>query len=219
MSGFKSSCKVRLNPAGDWQIMPPAGQVVQVGDGPAPESVFVVGPDDLNASGKLEVTGDLSVMGVTCTVALTALAGDVEIQSSAWGFRILGVNAEEIEFRRRTEEIEVTAGSSSAWGSTNLAEADSILLGVVTRVTQAPGGGATLVSVGRSLNLDEFLDDGPVALGSVSSSISDGDGVNVGPVFNETSRVFKATCNGVVTGANLRIRITNFYIKLWTPLT
>ena len=216
MSGFVSSCKLRPNALGDWQILPPAAMITQVGAGGAPLTGALAGQDDFNASGKCEVAGDMNIVGITGPLNACELQGSAQLNSAA-NIVQYGLNGEMIFIVKIMEEIEVAAGNSSAWGSLALGADDSVILAVVTRITQAPGSGATLVHVGRSLNPDEFLMSGPVALGSVSESASDGDGVNVGPVFNDIARVFKVTCNAGVIGASLKIRVTVFYIKMYAP--
>lgn len=219
MSGLKTSCRIRPNAIGDWQIMGPPGSYLQIGDAGPAGSAPVVGPDDLHVSGNCEIAGSCYLDGEEPGLNPFVFADDITLIYGA-DIQVLGSLATgEIErFKSITEEIEVTAGNSSAWGSASLAQQDSAILGVVTRITQAPGGGATLCHVGRSTNLDEFLQNGPVALGSVSNSATDGDGVNVGPVYSPISRVFKVTCNASVIGASLKIRITVYMVRFY-PMT
>lgn len=215
MVGLTLPCRIKINAAGDWQVMPPAGQFSQIGNAGVP--VIVSGQDDLFVSGKLEVEKNMYCTGLGAGNGaylweLNILAGGF-IQ---WSESIHGALA---FFVQASEEITVPVGQGAAgvWGALTMNPGDSIILGVVTRITQAPGGGATLVSAGRSVNIDEWLDDGTVGLGDTSTSATDGDGVNAGPIYNDTDRVMKITTNNNVTVSDMKIRVTTFYINFYPP--
>lgn len=218
MSGFKTSCRVRVNPAGDWQLLPPAGEFTRIGNTGAPGAGVIADEDDLFISADLEVDAGLYSTGIG--VVYNAIEA-FEIFITAGAFIQLkdSIHGALAFFVQVTEEITVAVGQGAAgvWGALSLNPADSIILGVVTRITQAPGGGATLVSVGRSVNIDEYVDDGTVALGDTANSAVDGDGVNAGPIYNDTSRVMKVTTNLDVTVSDMKIRVTTFYIKFYAP--
>lgn len=216
MSGLKPACKVRVNAAGDWQLMPPAGQITRIGSTGDPS--FLATEDDLFISGNLEADAGVRAgpLGGTCN-AMEAF--DIFLMGGAFIQLTDPNHGSLIFFVQCTEEITVPVGQGAGgvWGAGAMNPQDTIILGVVTRITQAPGGGATLVSLGRSVNIDEYLDDGTVGLGDTSNSAADGDGVNVGPFYCDDSRVMKVTTNANVTGSDMKIRVTTFYIRFFPP--
>lgn len=217
MSGFNApTCRVRVNPAGDWQLLPPAGQITRIGN--AGDASAIVAEDDLFVSADLEADAGLYVTGLA-GIYNAMSADEVFIMAGAFIQLSDGTHGSLLYFVQVDEEITVPVGQGAAgvWGAGAMNPKDTIILGVVTRITQAPGGGATLVSVGRSVNIDEYLDDGTVGLGDTSNSAADGDGVNVGPFYCDTSRVMKVTTNANVTVSDMKIRVTTFYIKFYPP--
>lgn len=216
MNGLKPSCRMRVNAAGDWQLLPFAGLITQIGD--AAVGIVAANEDDLYVTGKVEVQGNLYITGTNPLLNAMEVF-ECYLPSSA-GIQIREHNSDTIMyFNRMSEEITVPVGQGDpgVWGAHGLNPGDSIIMGVVTRVLQAPGGGATLVSVGRSVNIDEYLQDGPVALGSTSNSADPED--HDGPFYNETSRVMKVTTDNDVTGSDMIIRVTVFYIKFYAPVS
>jgi len=159
-------------------------------------------------SGKVYFDDTLVMAGVG---ALNIMAASSLIMTGAYG----GFNF----FNEISEIITIPVGQGAAgvWGSQSLGKGASIILSVISRITQAPGGGATCVDIGRAGNIDEFLEAGTVGLGDTSLSAEDGDGVNLGPVFNGTDCVFKVTTDANVTGTDMKIQITSFYLKQYPP--
>ena len=215
MSGFKSACRVRVNAAGDWELLPPAGQITRIGNAGVP--VWAANEDDLFIGGHLEVGDNVYGTGVGATAGIEAF--EVSVMAGAFIYLRESLHQALAFFPQVTEEITVPVGQGAAgvWGAECLNPGDSIILGVVTRITQSPGGGAALVSAGRAVNIDEYLDDGTVALGDTSTSAADGDGVNAGPIHNDTDRVMKITTDVDVTISDMKIRVTTFYINLFPP--
>ncbi len=211
-----SSCKIKVNSAGDWQIKPPTGQYTRIGDLLTPVHAAV--EDDLCVSGKMETGGFFYATGIGETYAMDhtrwlRLVDTVFMQ-------ILEPLYNEISFYANLSElitIPVGQGAAGVNGAVNLNPADSIIIAVMSRVKTAPGGGATLVNLGRSTNVDEYLQNGPVAAGSKSYSTNDGDGVAVGPIYNDTDRVMKVTTDNNVTGSDMVIRVTTYYCKFYAP--
>ncbi len=212
MNGLTSSCRVRQSALGDWQIFPTAGQYVQVGDGPAAVSVPMTGNDDLNVTGNMEVEEILVLVGETEIWNAMVAAGDVNITPGIYS-QIQGDSGCYLWLPNYSEVLEVPDGAMWAWGAFGLGPPNSVMIAVVTRVLQAPGGGfSTAFSIGRSSNAYEFVDERPVTLGSTTTSMADGDGTVKGPIYNKTARVFKITSDGTVFDPPLRVRVTVYYI-------
>ena len=210
MNGFKASCRVKINAAGDWQILPPAGQITQIGDAGA-TAWGLVSNDDLFVSGGCEVADTLYVHGDTW------LTGDLACKT---GISHYGAHNEIAFYCKVSEEITVGIGQGTGAGVPSISDLcieNSIILGVVVRVTQAPGGGATIWSCGRFANTDEFITCIPVALGTTGNSATDGDGVNLGPVHNADDCKIIVKTNLAVTVSDMKVRITVFYIQLFPP--
>jgi len=209
MKGFKPSCRIQTNDDGDWRIMPPAGQITQIGEG---FPVFAADEDDFFVSDRIEIGGAFVGLSTGDFLDDLCLAGG-DANFSNWGS-----HDENLFFCKITEEITIPVGQGSAgvWGAKALYP-HHIILGCVTRITQAPGGGATQVSVGPAANTDEFLQNGPVALGSTSISVDDGDGSQTGPFYHSGDNVIKVTTDADVTISDMKIRITTYTIKLFPP--
>ncbi len=144
MNGLKSSCRIKPNALGDWQILPPAGQITQIGDAGVTASGLVTN-DDLFVSGSLEVRDALYVHSPA------GFYGDVWISSLA-NLSFVGANNEAVIYGRNSEEITIPVGQGVPGVNSvgDLCPADSFILGAGVRVTQAPGGGATLFDAGRN---------------------------------------------------------------------
>ena len=98
--------------------------------------------------------------------------------------------------------------------STNLAPANSVIKAVAVRVTQAPGGGATVVSVGRTNggNTDEFIDAISTAAGTIGNHASNSDGtLTYTSMLQDAADTFDITTDADVTGSDMILRITVFY--------
>ena len=213
-TGLKQSCKIKVNAAGDWLIMPPVGQITQVGDA-GPTAWGLVDQDDLYVTGKFEVKGSLWQRGS----ALYVMQNLVMREQAEWEDNF-DCGAKQVSIKK-TELITIPAGQGAAGfvGAYNLARANAIILGVGVRVTQAPGGGATTFDVGRTGggNLDEFIAGLTTALNTTGLSTSDGDGVNVGPIYNGPIGKFTVTTDANVIGASLKVRVVVWSRDLIAP--
>jgi len=118
---------------------------------------------------------------------------------------------------RRTipEEVTIPVGQGLAGVNTsgNLAPANSRIQQVFTRVTQAPGGGATTLDVGRTNggNLDEYADGTGVALNTTTIADDDGDGNTPMPHWNSPADTLTLTTDANVTGTDMKVRIVVCY--------
>ena len=212
MSGFKAACRIKPNALGDWQILPPAGKIVQIGDAGV-TATGLTANDDLFVSGSMEIRDMLYVHGQA------VLYDDLFITASA-NLSFTGANGEGLIYARMTEEVTIAIGQGVPGinSSANLCPANSIILGVVCRITQAPGGGGTLFDLGRNpVGPEEFVTNSTTAVGSTYTVATDGDGSLNGPFFNDIARPVKTTLNGNVTISDMKIRITVFYVTLFPP--
>jgi len=120
-----------------------------------------------------------------------------------------------------TEEVTISVGNGSGGIETsgNLAPANSIILGAVARVTDAPGGGATTVDIGvtGSGNLDSLIDGMSTALDTTGTTPADGDGTQL-PLTNGSATTLTLTTDLDVTGDEMKVRVGVFYID-FTPFT
>ncbi len=209
MSGMIASCRVKVNSAGDWQILPPAGQITQIGDATT-TAWGLVADDDLMVTGNAEVGGGMYIRGQSWLLGELGLKQGLQIYSGGGGVLSKAYVMEEVT-------IPVGQGAGGVLSSADLCPANSVLLGIAGRVNQAPGGGASLLNVGRAGNIDEFADDIAVALGTQFTSPTDGDGDNPGPVFNAADTKMTLTTDANVTGTDMKVRIVVFYVELIAP--
>jgi len=231
MKGLTTASRIKINAAGDWQIMPPAGQITQIGDAGV-TSHALVNNDDLFITGKLEVDGvtQLDEALVVNEIVrfydtfymhgdLLYLYGGLYMQLGASMSAIGGGNSR-FNTIQKTEEVTIAVGTGAAGVNsvTDLVPSDAVVRGVSVRVTQAPGGGAITFSVGRTGgNIDEFIQNLAVALGTTGTSAADGDGVNAGPVHNAAANTFVITTNANVTGTDMKVRICVYYDYMVVP--
>jgi len=118
------------------------------------------------------------------------------------------------------EEVTIAVGTGSAGVNTvgNLAPAGSLILGVAVRVTQAPGGGATTVTVGVTGggNPDSLLAAIATALGTTGVSPGGNDGTQL-PIANGAATTLVLTTDSDVTVSDMKVRVAVFYIDLTAP--
>lgn len=204
MKGLTPSCRVRVNAAGDWQILPPAGQITQIGNAGA-TSHGLVANDDLFVSGKLEVDELSYFERDAIFYAIIGIHGVI---------RKFGNFGDRLQITHVQEELTIPVGQGAAGVVTaaNLAPANSTIIGCVCRVTQAPGGGATTIDIGRTGggNLDEFIDGIATALGTTGTFAANHDAATVGPVLNAAVDTLTLTTDANVTGTDMKVRIVIF---------
>jgi len=212
MSGLTTSCRIRPNALGDWQILPPAGQITQIGDAGLTAN-GLISQDDFFVTGNMEVRDELYVTGVT------TLFNDLWLEPAA-NLRMYGQHNESTRYARTSEQITIPVGQGLAGilSAGNMCPNHSVILGAVGRVIQAPGGGATLFDVGRNLvGPAEFANNVAVALNTTFTSPADGDGSNAGPVHNAADTKIKITTDANVTGTDMELRIAVFYMRMYPP--
>ncbi len=211
VSGFKPSCRIKPNAIGDWQILPPAGSCLQVGDGTPGE--FCTTNDDFYVTGNAEIQNMLYVH------SQTHLYGTLFLTETA-NLAMAGGSGESCIYSRLQEEITIPVGQGSGLGiqSTDfMLRADSVIIAVVARVTQAPGGGATIWNVGQISNLDQFIAGKSVALGTTGTSAGDNDGADPGPPYQAAAAKIKVNTNVDVTGSDMKVKVTVFYMQMFPP--
>jgi len=189
----------------DLVLHPGAGASTHIGDAGAPG--LAVNNDDLYVSGILEVDGSaymqgtLSAYNIFCETLYTILK-----RCS---------NGGHLRFRDINEELTIPIGQGALGVVTaaNLAPENSTIIGLVCRVTQAPGGGATTIDIGRTGggNLDEFIDGIATALGTTGTFAANHDAATLGPVLNAANDTLTLTTDANVTIADMKVRIGVFY--------
>lgn len=170
--------------------------LVSIGSG-TPASVS--GAGDLYVGDELEV-----VSNIYC-------GGDYK-QSAA--------NGAALSVKSVAEEVTISVGQGSGGVATsgNLAPADSLILAVTARVTDAPGGGATTFDVGitGSGNPDALIDAVSTALNTQANSASDNDGTQL-PLANGTATTLTVTTDVDVTTDVMKVRLVVWYLELAEP--
>jgi len=130
-----------------------------------------------------------------------------------------GPHDEVASYSEISEEITIPIGQGAegVLSVADLCPADSIIVAVVGRVTQAPGGGPTIWHCGRNpVGPYEFGNNIPVALGTTFISTTDSDGTHAGSFYNGTATKIEINCGNVNT-SDMKVRVTVFYIKLYPP--
>lgn len=211
MSRLEQSCRIKINADGDWQILPPPGQITRVGTA-AGGFVPPVTNDDLLVSGRSAAYGI-----ITAGESFQA-EGDTEVVGRV-AFSGLGTgNGETVSMRMRSEEITIPIGSGAAGvvSAGQMFQPNIIVLIVYARVTQAPGGGASWFSVYRTgTPADEVILQQAVALDGVFDSTKDSDATHDGPFYNPTNVTLTIITDANVTIADMKVRIGISYIQLW----
>ena len=195
-----------ITPAGvNLQLLPGAGGITQIGDAGA-TSDGLVANDDLYVSGKLEVDNQAFFSSTTTIygpVYERGLNG-----SCLYNFYIAEVLT-----------IPIGQGAAGVVTAANLAPINSTIISCSCRVTQAPGGGATTIDIGRTGggNLDEFIDGIGTALGTTGTFAANHDAATLGPILNGPAQTLTLTTDANVTIADMKVRIIVFYRQETPP--
>jgi len=197
-------------PAGvDLQILPGAGGITQIGD--AIGASYAANNDDLFVSGVFEVYGSTN-LGSTNVLSNLAVSGF---------FSKKGSYSSRVQTHHVYEFLTIPIGQGAAGVVTagNLAPANSTMIGCCVRVTQAPGGGATTIDIGRTGggNLDEFIDGIATVLGTTGTFAANHDAATIGPVFNVADDTLTLTTDANVLVTDMKVRIITFYRKETPP--
>lgn len=197
----------------DLVLLPGAGGITQIGDAGA-TSHGLVNNDDLFVSGELEVDGiawfdqNAYFYAVAQFFAQATHFGDILFNVGFGGGLglLIGGEAELIT-------IPVGQGAAGVVSVANLAPANSTIVAVVCRVTQAPGGGATTLDIGRTGggNLDEFIDGIATALGTTGTFSANHDAATTGPVFNVPADTLTLTTDANVLVTDMIVRVGIFW--------
>lgn len=191
LSGVGGACRIETDPAGDWRVLPPPGQIFRVGDAGAPGEA--ADNDSFFVSGKLEVG-----------------AGPSFLQ----GLTILGSGFSRLRLRRQSEEMIIPVGQGMLGIDTVTAwfEAGTLVFAVAARVTQAPGGGATTWNLYRQGGANgEFAQNMPVALGTTSVWYTDFGALADNLIFQDTADEMRVKTNANVTGTDMKLRFEFFF--------
>lgn len=197
-----------LTSPGDFPILVDPGQVVQIGDAKTTSHV-------LNANDDFFVTGKFEADGIAYFDSFVRFYANPQFYFT---MPSLGCS---FELGREEEEITIPVGQGAAGVNSagNLVPENSTIIGVSCRVTQAPGGGATTLDVGRTGggNLDEFIDGIATALGTTGTLAANHDAATIGPVLNAAADTVTLTTDANVTGSDMKVRVVVFYRKEIPP--
>lgn len=132
---------------------------------------------------------------------------------------ITGTKGSYFTIKTITELVTVPVGQGIAGvaSATNLAPADSLIFGVGARITQAPGGGATLLSIGVTLGLPAALiQDMDTTVNNTAVTPSQNDGEKM-PLLNGTATTLTLTTDADVTGSDMIVRVVVYYAEFVAP--
>ena len=144
---------------------------------------------------------------------------DTEYAKWVWNEQSLGSYGSRFGMKFMEEEVTIAIGEGNTpivVSSTNLAPVGSAIFAVSFYVTQAPGGGATTLSIGiTGGDADEFVQTASCDLVTESAlSIlgSAGDGTITGLKANAgAATTFDLTTDADVTGTDMKVRVTIAY--------
>jgi hypothetical protein len=117
------------------------------------------------------------------------------------------------------EEITISTGTATKASTGSLAPADSLIWGASCRVTQAPGGGATiwdLTITGGGGSGEELIQDAAVALGTQVNSAADNDGTQL-PIANGSAATVTVNTDVNVLVSDMKVRVVIFYAQFTEP--
>jgi len=211
MTSACSRCRIQTNDDGDWRIMPPAGQITQIGEGVC-GLIPPVTNDDMVVSGKLVTCDDMASAHSVHSEFLSEVVGD-------GGFALIGREyGESAAIRMRTEEITIPIGSGIAGvaSALNMFQTQSVILMVYCRVVQAPGGGATWLSIYKTgTPADELIFQKATALDATYESSNDSDGTHDGPWYSDSNATLTVITDANVTVADMIVRVGVLYLTMW----
>jgi len=133
-----------------------------------------------------------------------------------------GIHGDAFSITSIEEAVTIAVGQGAAGVVTagNLAPAGSLILGVAFRVTQAPGGGAATLDIGRTGggNLDEFIDGASCdVLGETGNFYANHDAATTALFINTTADTLTLTTDANVTVSDMIIRVTTLYATITAP--
>ena len=220
---LNSGGSVKTSNNGNITLLPNGSGIVVIGDAGATSSTLNTN-DDLFVSGRLEVDGAAYFDGATTFSAPMTLASGNSFTFNSTAYLIkTGGSGSQLAYTIIAEEVTIPVSSGNTpvvVSSSNLAPANSIIKAVACRVTQAPGGGATVVSVGRTNggNTDEFIDEIAVAIGTTGHNVANSDGtLTYTNMLQAAADTFDITTDADVTGSDMKIRIVVWYEQVTSP--
>lgn len=162
----------------------------------------------------IQPTPRLSIYGVDPDTDNTAFSC-MQYQQSLFG----GGKGAFLGIKSITELVTIPVGQGAPGPATTISvPASSRIVDAVARVTQAPGGGATTLDIGRTGgDLDELVDGISTAVDTTGDSVADhGPGV-VFPLENATAKTLTLTTDANVTGTDMIVRVVVWYRDVVAP--
>jgi hypothetical protein len=133
-----------------------------------------------------------------------------------------GPSGSQLSIVYTTEQIVIPVGSGAGAGVDSLADlapAGSDIIAFSSRVTRAPGGGATTFKAGRKAggNDDEFAQNVACAnLGETANGYADNDGTEF-PILNATADKVTIITDANVTVSDMYLRVVLWYFSVTPP--
>jgi len=202
-------CKIGFDGSGNWQLLPPDGKVVRIGDLDTPQ--YAADNDSLFVGNDLE-------LGSQQGQSSTFYGKQMELRTQ---FRLFAFGAYSyLRLKYWFEEITIPVGQGSAGVlSTGNAFFDGTLVFAVgARVTQAPGGGATSWSLRREGAAGpEFAQNRPVTLGTLANWYSHFYTGYDKVLFQTANQRMQVNTNLNVTISDMKVRVVHIYWLLEPP--
>ena len=163
------------------------------------------------------MTHDVTDMLVTTgsgDIRLDPAGGNVVTDDA---FALEGGNGSSIGIKTITELVTIPVGEGQAptvSSSTNLLPANSLILGMAARVTDAPGGGATLLTI-TDPSFNTYINQ--VNCVGVGSHNTAADSFLQSPVYSGSAQTATLTTDANVTVDQMQVRIITYYIEFTEP--
>lgn len=132
-------------------------------------------------------------------------------------------NGGSLELKVISEEVTIPVGSGfdpNVETTGDLAPAGSMILGCAYRVTQAPGGGATVLGITTTGGGDELVDvnTAPCAsLGDTGDWFSYPAATPLTPIINKTASTLTIATDADVLTTDMKVRVTVWYFDITPP--
>ena len=187
--------------------------------------------DDATVTGTLTVTekaiiGDAGSTSHSLSDDSMFVSGKFEVDSTAYfdgaaqfygAMASVATNGSTLGLRNNDETVTIAVGQGAGGVAStgDLCEANSLILGCVARVTNAPGGGATTIDIGitGSGNADELIDGMSTALNTTATSPANNDGTQL-PLLNASDTTLTLTTDANVTGDDMQVRVVVYSLRL-----
>lgn len=169
----------------------------------------------------LFVTAASGVLAPKTNTGLTFDASTGDLESLIKG--IFTANGAAFKFKSISEAVTIPVGSGAApvvTSTANLFPVGVFAFAVAFRVTQAPGGGATTLTVTTDTDAKDLISTAPCAAsGNTSNSFDASYGTGFSNTNNwiTTAQKARLTTDADVTVSDMIVRVTVFYLEVTAP--